>query len=464
MTSAVAEQQREKAARSLRARTVVRAGLFLPAFLLAAGLAPAAQAMTLSEALQRTAEHDPRVAASLAQYEAEREASRDDRGSLLPNVSANAEYAYARTEAEFAFGTAPYETYPSWNAAVTARQPLFRLDWFARLDRARALDARAETGLEERRLDTMRRVAERYFSVLVAQDELAQAEAEARAVRESLGDTRKRYEVELVPGTDLKEAQARDDLAQARLLAARRRLETERDALAEITGGGREPLPRLPERVVFPTLTPAQPQEWVAAARAHSPAIARARQAIDVAAADRVSRRSDAMPALDLVAQASHSDSTDYALGQLQDDQRVGLQLNVPIYAGGINQARVRRAEAGERQAEAELQRVTQEVERSTRQYYRDAESAYAESEAYARSLSSAQAAQEATRAGYEAGTRTITDVLDAQSRLVQTRRDLNGARYRLLLSVLQLKQTAGVLSPRDFAEIDRLLKPAVTE
>jgi outer membrane protein len=189
--------------------------------LLGLGLAcaPPAQAMSLSEALQRAGQNDPAFAGSLAQYDIERESGRQERGTLLPNLSLTGNYSKASTEATFPFATAPEEDYKSWSAALVARQPLFRLDWFARGERAKALDAQAETGLIDRKQQLLRRVADRYFGVLVAQDSQALAEAEAQAVRESLEDTRKRYEVELVPGTDLKEAQARDDLAQARLLS-----------------------------------------------------------------------------------------------------------------------------------------------------------------------------------------------------------------------------------------------------
>jgi TolC family type I secretion outer membrane protein len=420
-----------------------------------------AHAMTLSEALQRASQHDPTVPGSLALFDSERESGKQERGTRLPNVSVNAGYDQARTEASFPFGTAPEERYHNWSTALVARQPLFRLDWFARGDRAAALDMQADLGLRDRTQQLLQRVANRYFAVLVAQDNLALAEAEAKAVRESLEDTRKRYEVELVPGTDLKEAQARDDLAHAQLLSARRNLDSARDALNEITGAGGAVLPTLPEQVGFPPLMPAKADDWVAAAREQSPRIALARQAVVVAEADRKSRQSESMPTVDLVAQVAHDDSTDYSLGQERDDSRIGLELNVPLYAGGINSSRVRQAEARLRIAEAELKRVTLETERETRQFFRRVQTAYDENGAYERSLVSAQAAQKATSAGYDAGTRTITDVLDAKSRVVQARRDLNNTRYNLLLSLLLLKQTVGTLSEKDFAEIDRLLTAA---
>ena len=416
------------------------------------------QAMSLSDALQRAAKHDPTIAVSLATYEADKEAGQQERGGLLPNVSARGGYNYDRTKSEFAFGSAPVENYPNWSASVEARQPLFRLDWFARGDRANAQDRLAAAGLNDRQQQLLHRVAERYFNVLLAQDELTQAEAQAKAVYEALDNTRKRFEVDLAPGTDLREAQARNDVVQAQVLSARHALESAQDALDETTGNGHETLPMLAEDVEFPPLLPADPEAWIRSAAQNSPALMQAQQQLAITQANVKSRQATAMPNLDLVAGASHSDSTQYSLGQKQDDARIGLELNVPIFAGGINSSRVREAEARQRVAEADLQRMTLEIERQVRQLFRNVQAGYVEVKAYRVALDSAVVAETATRNGYEAGTRTITDVLDARSRVAQATRDLHRTRYNQLLNLLQLRQSAGVLSENDFQIVDRLL------
>ncbi|AXQ30294.1 hypothetical protein D0B54_17160 [Solimonas sp. K1W22B-7] len=422
------------------------------------GASAPVSAMSLTEAYQLATRHDPAVASALAQYQADVEAGTLERATLRPVVSATGKYEYATTDSKGVFGNAD-DPYKAWSAGLSARQPLFRLDWFARGDRADALDDLADISVTQRRQELLLRVADRYFAVLNAQDAVEQSTAEAKAVRESLEDTRKRYEVELVPGTDLKEAQARDDLAQARLLSANRSLENARDALDEVTGNGREPLPQIVEGTSFPPLEPARAEDWVKAAQEHSPVIAQARQKLVIAGADRRSRTSDAAPSLDLVGSIGRNDDSDFTFGQRVDDSRVGVELSVPLYAGGAVSAAKRQSAAMERFADAELKRTTLETERQTRQLFNQVQTAYAETDAYNKALGSAQAAEKATRAGYEAGTRTITDVLDAQSRTVQARQNYDSTRYSLLLNLLQLKQTVGRLSERDFAEIDKLLQ-----
>jgi TolC family type I secretion outer membrane protein len=425
------------------------------ALLLAAGPV-LADNLTLVEALYSAVDHDPTVPGSRARYDADIEAGEQERSTLRPSLSAQAAYNYTYSDSQFAFGTSRDE-YPALSAGVEARQALFRLDWSARGERAEARDALAEAALERRRIGLFGRVAGRYFAVLIAQDGLQQAEAEARAVRESLGDTRKRYEVDLVPGTDLKEAQARDDLAQAQLISARQALASAQDELAESVGTHDYRMPTLPETVVFPPIMPAEVESWIDTALDNNPDLVIARHDAEVARTLVRSRRAEAMPEVDLVAGATHYDSTDYVLGQRQDEARIGLELNVPIYAGGINSSRVRQAEAEAREAQHLAERLAIETERTVRQQFRQLESDYFQVRAFERAVQSAQAAQAATQAGYDAGTRTITDVLDAQSRLVQARRDLNQTRYNLLLHLLELRQSAGVVEDSHFAAVDSL-------
>ena len=419
---------------------------------------PASAGMLISEALSRAVEADPQFAAAAATQRANRELGEQERAALRPSVAlrANADYAY--TDADFAFGASD-EDYAAWSAVLEVRQPLLRLDWGARLDRAEARDALAEVEYRAAEIDFIARVSERYLNALLAEDQLRQTEAEARAIRESLDDTQKRYDVELVPGTDLKEAQARDDLIQAQLIAARGQVEETRDALEEITGYARGPLPRLRETLDLPPLTDSDVESWYRTAQDSNVDLLRARLQTELARTNRQSRKAEALPSLDVVASAGRNDSQDYSLGQLQDEARIGVELTVPLYAGGINHSRVREAEARIDEADLALTRAQREVRSAIRKAYRDVVSALTADKAYSQVLASAEAAERAVQAGYDAGTRTIADVLDAQSRVVQAQRDRNEVRYDLLIKALILQATAGTLSVDMVAAMDRLFE-----
>lgn len=406
----------------------------------------AADAMSLAEALQRAVDRDPTIPLSLARRDAEATLGAQERAALRPSLSLRGTGDYNRSDSQFAFGSAK-DKYPSWSAYLEARQALLRLDWSARGDRADARDAIAEDRQDERVRQFVVRVATRYLDTLLAEDTHDQAQSELRAVRESLSDTRKRYEAELVPGTDLKEAMARDDLAQAQLVSAAASLENARDALEEVTGYDRAPLPTLREELTFPPLDPPDLASWEKFASEHSGALAEARNLLDVARADVSTRKAEALPTADLVGTVGRNDSSEYVLGQRQDDARIGVELNIPIYAGGLNRARVREAEARLREAEADFKRIELETLRTVRTQFRDVETARAEEQAYRRALESAIVAEAAARAGYDAGTRTITDVLDAKSRVVQARARRNAAGYALVIRLLSLNATAGRLT-----------------
>jgi len=442
------------------ARTPAELRLSLLALLLA-GAAPA-QAMSLSEALARAMASDPVAAAAQASRDAGREAGVQERATRLPQV--NATGTWSNTDSKVIstpFGAGFSERYDGWNAGVELRQPLFRYDWLARGRRADARDEQAEAGYAQRMQALVSRVAERYLGVLMARNELGLAQAEADAVRKSLDDTRKRYDVQLVPGTDLKEAQARDDLAQARLLSAQESLESAQDALDETTGDGRAPLSTLAPDATLPSLDSADPSVWVARARESSPAFRQAQAAYTVAKADVESARSSALPVIDAVASHGRQDTSESRVGTEANNTVLGVEVRVPLFASGANLSRVRQAQASLRAAEADRDRIQRELERETRRLVRDVQTARAQAAAYRRAADSAQAAEQATRYGYEAGKRTITDVLNAQSNTVQARRNLDQSRYDTLLKTLQLKQQVGQLGPDDLAAMDQLLTPA---
>ena len=439
-----------------------RNSMRLSALALAMGLAAPAQALTMSEALTAAFNTDPVAAAALAERDAGIEVGVQERATRLPQVNA----VGRMTTTDSRVGTTPFgagynERYNGWDASVQLRQPLFRYDFLARGRRADAQDQLAEMGFVARSQALMARVAERYLGVLQAQNEMTLAEAEAEAVAKSLGDTQKRYDVQLIAGTDLKEAQARNDLAQAQLLAAKQNVAAARDALDESTGRGYEPLGVLSESTALPALSESSPESWLKLARIHSPSLLQAQAQLEVAQANVSSQRSSALPSLDFVASHGRQDDSDSRVGIAGENTAYGIELTVPIFASGANVSRIRQAQASLRSATAERDRVSRELSRETQRLVRDVQTAQAQANAYARAAESAAAAEQATRYGYEAGKRTIVDVLNAQSSTVQARRTLDQSRYDVLLKTLQLKQQVGILTPQDIAAIDTLLSPA---
>jgi outer membrane protein len=435
----------------------------LPGLLTGLGLmiclpAPAQAELLFSDALQRAAERDPFYAAAFATQRAGREAGEQERAGLRPSLSAVGGARLVASDSRFAFGEEKDE-YPVWSATLEARQPILRLDWGARRARADARDALADAQFRQTEIEFIARVAERYLNSLRAQDRLLLTRAEVAAVERSLADVRKRYEVELVPGMDLKEAQARFDLARADLIRAEAELEQALDALAEVTGSFEAPLPRLRAQLPLPQPPATTVEDWLKLQQTNSAALQIAALKVQIAEADRRSRKAEAQPQADLVASAGRMDASESELGSRQDEARIGVELTIPLYAGGINHSRVREAQARVEAAQLDAERLLREAGRELRTQFRNFEVARVTVEALTVGLESARAAEQAVIAGYDAGTRTIADVLDARRRVAEAERGLNQARYDLLTTILLLQAAAGTLDVDDVVALDTLLE-----
>ena len=210
---------------------------------------------------------------------------------------------------------------------------------------------------------------------------------------------------------------------------------------------------------VLPATQPLDVESWAKLARENGTATQSALLDLELARTELESRRAEVLPEIDLVAQAGRNESTEYILGQRQDDAQISLQLSIPIYAGGLGQSRIRQAQAKVDEAEFRLLQVERAAERDVRKLHRSVNTARAEAQAYSRALESAIAAQKATQAGYDAGSRTITDVLDAARRVVQARRNRNASRYSTLINLLTLHAEAGLLTAQVVSDLDYLFE-----
>ncbi|MFN3714478.1 MAG: TolC family outer membrane protein [Alcanivoracaceae bacterium] len=415
-------------------------------------------AMTLSEAFDQATRHDPAIPQSIAIYEAEKAATALVSGERRPRLNAFGHAYSGKSEYDSQLFGSGESSGNQYTYGVELRQPLFRRDWNALGRQARALDQQAEIGREDRIQRMVLRLADRYFGVLLELEAMELARSERESLDKALEDTRNRHEAGVAAQTDLREAQARADLARAGQMRAEVALASARAALHELTNNGQAALPRLRTDVVLPALSPVSEDEWVALARERSLVLLRAREAVTVSRSTVSSARSGYSPTLDAVARYRTDDTTDFPDGQDRTDMLVGVELNVPLYNGGMARARSREASYYHEAARAELARLDLETERRIRQLYREVEADRLQAGALGVAVESAQLARDATRNGYEAGTRTILDVLDAESRVADARRNYASARYGFLVNLLNLRYEAGTLSPDDLGALDPLL------
>lgn len=427
---------------------------------LAAAFAAPAHAQSLLELVQSASETDSSWQAARAQLDAAEGRAGQARAGLLPSAGLSAGWSVADTEISrppMDFSTV------TQSIAISASQPLYRpANAIAYKQGKRGVDL-ARVQLEGATQDLLVRVSQAYFDVLAAQDTLASVQAQKAAVDEQLAAAKRNFEVGTSTITDSREAQARFDLVRAQEIAAENDLHVKRLALDQITGRtNAEPLP-LSQPVRPPEPTPLDVNTWVQTAQTEQPQVRAAAIALDVARLETKKAETGHLPTVDLqasygVAHYPRGSSTIPNLNTRANNASIGVALNVPLFAGFAVQNRVRETLALEDKASADLETARRAIAQATRAAYFGLESGRSQVSALEAAEQSSKSALEANQLGYQVGVRINIDVLNAQSQLYQTQRDLAQARYNVLLGTLKLRQAAGTLSLDDVRKVDGLL------
>ena len=401
--------------------------------------------------------NDAKFSAARAQYEAGQEKVVQGRAGLLPQIGLGADTTWNDADLKLKGGVSNDYTYNSNGYGVQLTQPLFRWQNWMQFKQGELQTALADTQFGIARQDLVLRVAEAYFNVLNAQDALDAVTQLRTAAAEQLELAKTSFEVGTVTITDVHEAQSRFDLASAQEIAAQNQLEVARQTLAQVIGKQPEPLAGLREGVALQRPQPENIADWVAAAESGSFGVQAQQLAREIAAREVERARAGHLPTVDIV--ASHGvnnrpqPSTDRS-----EATTIGLQLNVPLYAGGRVSSVSREAAALRMKADADLEDARRSAALAARQSWLGVTSGMAQVKALEAARVSSLSALEANKLGYEVGVRINIDVLNAQTQLADTLQQLSRARYDTLLAQLRLKAAAGTLGEDDVAAINALL------
>ncbi len=342
-------------------------------------------------------------------------------------------------------------------------QSLYDNDTSANVDAAEAVAKAELAGLHAARQALVLRVTQTYFGVLAAQDNVDFAYAERTAIARQLEQAQKRFEVGLIAITDVHEAQARFDSAEAQAILAENLLENAYQSLAVITGDTSiRNLARLGEKLDLALPDPASAERWVEKALEFNRELLAARNNLDAARFERRKHSRSRYPTVDLVASYADNDVDDDLFGDSrQDDLTLGITLQMPLYTGGRIDAEQAQSESSVVAAKNNLLLQNRLASQQSRTAYLDVVSGISQVNALRQALESSNIALEATQAGFEVGTRTSVDVLVSLRETYLAQRDYASSRYDYLLNKLKLRQAAGTLKDEDLFEVNRwLLKP----
>jgi len=424
---------------------------------LAAVFASTAQAQSLVQLYEAAKSYDATFKAAQAQYQANLAKAEQAKALLRPTAGLGA--TVTETDFDSKTSTNPDTRFGTRTATLSASQPLFRPANLAGYRQGLKQLEVAQAQLTAAEQDLIVRVSQAYFDVLTAQESLAFVKAQKSAVSEQLAAAKRNFEVGTATITDTREAQARYDLVTAQEIAADNDLRVKKLALDQSVGTkNAQPLALKAGANLNPAAS-GDAEAWVQQATEQSPGIAQARLGLEVAQLETDKAKAGHLPTLDLTASYGgtrfNGDSSQSRVNN--NTGTIGLSFNLPLYAGNATQNRIKETVALEEKARNDLEAAERNVAQATRTAFFGVQSGLGQVKALEAAEASSQSALDANKLGYQVGVRINIDVLNSQSQLFQTKRDLAKARYDVLLGQLKLRQAAGVLKVEDVQRLNGL-------
>ncbi len=424
-------------------------------------VAPFAKAQSLVELYESARAFDASYQSAKLQYDANLARADQAKAGILPTAGLAA--GVSRTGFDNT-NPAADRSFNTQNATLSASQPLYRPANWATYEQAFKQVDQAKAQLDTAEQDLVVRTSQAYFDVLAALDTLAFVRAQKAAVAEQLASAKRNFEVGTSTITDTREAQARYDLVVAQEISAENDLRVKKITLDQLVGKVEAQPKGLVVPLDLPPVVPLDVNAWVQQSELVHPNIRLAQSALSIAELEVKKAEAGHKPTLDAVASynitRSPSGTTQNAFSSRLTTGSIGLQFNVPLFAGFSTQNRIRETLSLKDKAISDLEGARRTVALGTRTAYFGVLSGQGQVKALEAAELSSQSALDANKLGYQVGVRINIDVLNSQSQLFQTKRDLAQARYNVLLGGLRLRQANGTLSPEDLQLINtRLVK-----
>ena len=405
------------------------------------------EAENLLEVYQLALENDSQFQAAAFNYQSSLESRAQAKAAFLPQLNATGSTALYDVDND------RNESYNSHQFSLSLNQSLFNRKNQITEQQADLSIAQAQAELTQAEQDLIFRTAEAYFGVLSAQENLQFAQSEKTAIEQQLEQAERRFEVGLIAVTDVKEAQAAYDLAVADEIVAENELANAKEALRVITGHNTDTYASLTESAPLIKPEPENIEKWVDTAETSNLTLRVAEYAAEIANQQIELARSGHYPVIGVGANYNKT-SQDGGAG----DSDVGvlqLQVEVPLYSGGLVSSQTRQAKYEAQLAAEQYELARRNTAQQTRNAYRGVLAGISQVKALKQALQSTQIAAEATETGFEVGTRTAVDVLQSLRDTYRARANYSGARYNYILNSLGLKQATGILEVADIEAVN---------
>lgn len=407
------------------------------------------------------------LAVAKAQYQAKQELVPQARAGLLPQITAGANYADVRTALDKPPATVKRN---SQVYEINLTQPLFRVDRWFQLQAAYATTDQARLDFAVKQQHLILESGQVYFKILQAEDNLAASKAEELAYKKQAEESAERFKLGLAGKTDYLQAKAAFDMAYANRIDAEKQVAEAYQTLVAFIDKKYDGIYGMRHNLPIDPPVPNSAKAWVDKAVINNLNLAANFYAVTAAQETLKQKQAGQAPTVDLVIAYKKGEndafnfqntaSTINRYGADVEQRSIGVQLQIPIYSGGITSSEVREARATLMMSEQQQESLRRQVVKNTRDYHRAINTDVAKIIALKQTIISSQSALAATEIGLRVGTRNIVDVLAAQRQLYDAVRNYNNARYAYIIDSLSLKEMVGSLNPTDLEQLEGYLNP----
>lgn len=419
------------------------------------GFSSMSQAEDLLQVYKQAKESNPELRKSMAERNKAFEKINESRSPLLPQLELNTGYSYNsgyRDQRDTESNTL--------NAKLGLSQTIFDMSKWRQLNLEEKTAGIADVTYQSSEQKLILDSATAYFKVLRTIDTLSYIEAQKAAIYRQLDQMTQRFNVGLVAITDVQNARANYDDVLAQEVAKRNDLDNALEALRQVTGIY---YPRLASLNIdhFKTQKPEAVDILLKEAEKRNLSLLSARLGQDLAREQIKAAQTGHMPTIDLGASTNVSNSQNHAPGRSNNysgENSVGLTLRLPIYSGGATSSRVEQAQYGFVSASEQLESAYRNVVQTVRSSFNNISASISSIDAYKQLVVSAQSSLDAMEAGYQVGTRTIVDVLNATTTLYDAKQKLSNARYDYLINQLNIQHALGTLNEKDLVALNHSL------
>ncbi len=424
--------------------------------------AEGSQTTGLFELYKAALSSDPLLQQAISNFNSVKEIDHQTFAAFLPTISASASKSKNRSTNL----NGSDSSYDRDSYGLNLQQSIYNHSNYLNRDMSKMQISASKATLQEASQSLLSRVTTAYFDVLLAADKVTFAKAELKAISRQLEQAKQRYDVGIIAITEVLNAQAGYDSTMASVLLAENEFEIALEKLKDVTGIYVNNLSQVADNIPLLRPQPDNIQHWIDLTLENNPAYQAMSFKEQVAQKNVKLQSAGHYPNLALTASYQHSSTSgpsSSALGvspaRKGSDTSLALQLQVPLYQGGLVSSKTRQAQFDLDALQQQKEGLRRNSESQTKTSYLSLISSISQVKALKQAVISNESALEAMQAGFEVGTRTIVDVLNVQRDLFAAKKNHSAARYNYIKAMIALKQSAGVLSEKDIAQVESWLK-----